>query len=116
MAKYNSIRNNTGLEVRIGKPTMDFVLPQLVIISGYNPSNPTWNDYVEQTEPEYRPHILLIKESIKANKLLGKTASKCANNIAFEFSDGTKIQFTWRAWADLMQSIIDLRQGYEIYM
>lgn len=83
---------------------------------GGDSSNPSWEEYVDGYKEEFRPHILLIKKCIEENGLLGETGEGMQNQgISFRFSDGQHWGFSWRAWGDLMQSIIDKREGYMAY-
>jgi hypothetical protein len=118
MAKYKPTTNDNGLEVKIIKSYVQskFDFDKMVIVSGYDPTNPTWEMYLEQFEPDQLPYILLIRETIINNKVLGKTASQYSYHTYFEFSDGVVWHFTNRAFSDLMQSIVNKREGYEIYL
>jgi len=86
-----------------------------VIISGGNPSNPDWDEYLSEYKKEWQPYILAIKECIEKDKLVGTTGSEMANDHYFLFSDGKSIAFTWRGWGDLMQAIVNKREGYMQY-
>ncbi len=55
-----------------------------------------------------------MKKTIQENGLLGYTGQD-AEQYTFKFSDGVVIGFTWRGWGDLMQAIVDKREGYIAY-
>jgi hypothetical protein len=62
-----------------------------------------------------QPHMLLIRKSIEENELIGETGQSFANIHSFKFSDGEILEFTQRAWGDLMQAIVGQREGYMRY-
>lgn len=87
------------------------------ILGGDN-SNPTWEEYMSYVKDEYKPHFELIKKAIEDNGWIGMTGEQQQDeNISFKFSDGVHFGFSWRAWGDLMQAIVNKREGYmEYYM
>lgn len=85
-------------------------------IMGGDDSNPSWEEYLEGFYEQFRPHLSLIKEAIEKNGWVGITGEEKQNqNIAFRFSDGTYFAFSWRAWGDLMQAIVNKNEGYMVY-
>lgn len=85
------------------------------IMGGMN-SNPTWEEYLDDYENEFHPHIELIKKAIIDNGWVGMTGEQKQNeNISFKFSDGNHWGYSWRAWGDLMQAIVGKREGYMKY-
>lgn len=82
---------------------------------GGDSSNPSWQDYVATFKEEYRPHIELLRKAIEENDLVGEKADHYANMTSFKFSDGQHWGFSWRAWGDLMQSIVNKNEGYMAY-
>jgi hypothetical protein len=109
--------NDNGLSMQIITSNLDVNqdnINHLPIMGGMS-DPPTWDEYLDSFIDKYQPHFLLIKESIEKNNLIGETASNYANYIAFSFSDGIYITFSWRAWGDLMQSIINKKEGYMKY-
>jgi hypothetical protein len=86
-----------------------------VLLMGGNPSNPSWDEYINGFTEEFKPRIIAIKEAIIKNGLLGIAASRACNDCYFEFYDGMRVAFTWRAWGDLMQAIVSKREGYGAY-
>lgn len=84
-------------------------------ISGGDSTNPSWEEYFDGWEKEFQPYIAAIKEVLIESNLVGISASDICNDIWFSFEDGNKVSFTWRAWGDLMQAIIDKREGYMKY-
>lgn len=104
----------SSLEVKI-VTSKDKSLEEIVISGGDN-NNPTWHDYLKGFKKKYRPHMLLIREAIRENGYIGITGEQMQEkNLAFEFSDGTLFSFTWRGWGDLMQAIVNKREGYMTY-
>jgi hypothetical protein len=85
------------------------------VIMGGDDTNPSWDDYLELWVDEFRQYLLLIKKSIEENGLVGETGESFANKYTFKFSDGKSFGFTWRAWGDLMQSIVNKNEGYMAY-
>ena len=87
------------------------------ILLGGNPNNPTWEEYLDQYVDDFRPNMLALKEHIETSGLLGMTGEEMQNQGegAYRFSDGREIAFTWRAWGDLMQAIVNKREGYMAY-
>jgi hypothetical protein len=86
------------------------------IISGGMQTNPKWDDYLDFYKQEYRPYIIQIRKYIEDNSLIGTTGEE-QNNWSFKFNDGRHLGFTWRAWGDLMQAIVNKNEGYmEYYM
>ena len=91
--------------------------PKIHTISGGDDSNPTWEEYLEGWEEDFRPHLTAIKECIETHNLIGCTGEAFCNKYHFQFDDEekTQIAFTWRAWGDLMQAIVGKREGYMAY-
>jgi hypothetical protein len=85
------------------------------IMLGGDRSNPGWNEYLQKYEEEYRPYIRGIRECARREGIVGTTGGQMANNHHFAFEDGTRISFSWRAWGDLMQAIVDENEGYMRY-
>jgi len=85
-------------------------------IMGGDNSNPTWDEYMEYVKDEYKEHFELIKKAIIDNGWIGMTGEGQQNeNISFKFSDGVHFGFSWRAWGDLMQAIVNKKEGYMTY-
>jgi hypothetical protein len=87
-------------------------------IMGGDKSNPTWDEYISRIHPKWHPHFKLIREAIldRANGLYQITGEQKQNmGISFMFSDGEHWSFSWRAWGDLMQAIMNQREGYMAY-
>ncbi|KKN13197.1 hypothetical protein LCGC14_1008950 [marine sediment metagenome] len=103
------VKNKTGLSVNI-VPYSD----NTEGIMGGDSSNPKWDEYIRQYKRKYKPYIRLIRKYIIENKLIGITGDQ-QNEWAFEFSDGANLGFSWRAWGDLMQAIVNKREGYMTY-
>lgn len=84
-------------------------------IMGGDDRNLSWEDYVNDFKDEYKPHIILIKEAIEKLNWIGEVAGDKANDTSFKFSDGQVWGFSWRAWGDLMQAIVNKNEGYMKY-
>lgn len=84
-------------------------------VFGGDDRNPTWEEYVDDYKEEFQPHMKLIRQSLEVNNRIGETASRCANSYNFSFSDGNVFRFSWRAWGDLMQAIVNKKEGYMAY-
>jgi hypothetical protein len=84
-------------------------------MGGINPP-PSWDEYLEQFIESARPKILAIRELLVEEGLVGRYANEMANDTIFYFpEDSFYIQFSWRAWGDLMQSVVNKREGYMRY-
>lgn len=89
----------------------DTVIP----IFGGDSSNPTWDEYLSGWFEDIQPKIKAMRQCIEDNDLIGVGANQICNDIYFKFEDGTIITFSWRAWGDLMQAIVNKREGYMTY-
>lgn len=86
------------------------------VISGGNSENLSWAEYLDLYKDEFRQYFVLIKEAIQQAGLIGETGEQMQNlGISFLFSNGQHWAFTWRGWGDLMQSIVDNKEGYMKY-
>lgn len=104
------------MELKVDLKGGDFEYPHKdhFIIIGGNSNNPNWGEYINNKKQEQKKYYELIKKYIEENNLIGKTGQWC-NDKYFEFSDGKIFGFTWRAWGDLMQAIVNKREGYMTY-
>ena len=114
MSYYKEVSNEAGLSVTIISSRELTAEDKPNSFLGGDSSNPTWDEYLEDYKDEYKPHILLIKKSIEENHMIGYTGQD-ADDVYFKFSDGHIWGFTWRAWGDLMQSIVNKKEGYMAY-
>lgn len=87
----------------------------VMIIIGGDDRDLSWTEYLDDYEDRYKPHVIALKKFIEENGLLGMTGAQICNYTTWKFSDGTKWGFTWRAWGDLMQAIVNKREGYMTY-
>ena len=85
------------------------------IIGGGLPNNPNWDEYLSDYTPEWHPHIIAIRNAIEKSSFMRATGEQFCNDHYFKLSDGSCWGFTWRAWGDLMQAIINKREGYMNY-
>ncbi len=82
------------------------------IISGGIEPPPSFKEYVNDYQKNFKVYILAIKKVVEKANLLDTPANKITNDIWFELSDGHAVVFTWRGWGDLIQSIRNKREGY----
>lgn len=108
-----TFKNDQGLVLTIQNPCCkdDHCIP----IIGGNSANPSWEQYLSSFKEEFRPHILLVRKAIEESRWVGETGESMANRYCFHFSDGVMFGFSWRAWGDLMQAIVDKNEGYIKY-
>ena len=114
MKNYKEVSNEAGLSVTIISSRELTAEDKPHSFFGGDSSNPTWEEYLEDYKDEYKPHVLLIKKSIEENEMIGYKGED-ADDLYFKFSDGHIWGFTWRAWGDLMQSIVNKKEGYMAY-
>lgn len=76
---------------------------------------PSWDEYVAAWGIELQPYINGVRECIERDGLVGSTAKNMADDSAFVFEDGARITFSWRGWGDLMQAVVNKREGYMAY-
>lgn len=107
------IKNKQGLELTIATNYPDNC--SYCPIMGGDDGNPTWAEYLKGFQKKYRPHIELVKKGIKKMGWVGCTGQEIANEYCFIFNDNNAIGFSWRAWGDLMQAIVNKKEGYMIY-
>jgi len=113
--KYKEVTNEKGLILNIiHSREIDVENDRPHSFLGGDSNNPTWEEYLEDYADDYKGHILLIRKSIEDNAMIGYTG-KDADDLVFRFSDGEAWGFTWRAWGDLMQSIVNKKEGYMAY-
>ena len=85
------------------------------VLLGGDSTNPTWEEYLKNFKEEFQPRIKGVKECIEGNGLVGALAGNICNDHYFSFEDGQTLSFTWRAWGDLMQAIVNKQEGYMRY-
>jgi hypothetical protein len=85
------------------------------VISGGDSRNPSWATYILDYDPLFRPQLELLKEAVINWGWVGKTGEEICNDYVFVFSTGERIGFTWRAWGDFMQAVVDKQEGYMMY-
>jgi hypothetical protein len=105
------ISNQAGLSLTVTTRTDAEVMG----IMGGDNSNPSWEEYMSFVMEEYKPHFELLKKAIQELGWVGKTGEDISNYYAFVFSDGKGFSFSWRAWGDLMQAIVNKKEGYMRY-
>jgi hypothetical protein len=107
----NTFTNESGLTLTVSDEQTSDRVP----IMGGDNRNPTWDEYLADYKEEFRPHILLIRQAITEMGWVGETGENKANDTYFNFSDGECFSFSWRAWGDLMQAIVNKQEGYMTY-
>lgn len=112
MANFH-IQNEEGLALTILNPSCNDKDCKTTL--GGDNTNPSWEQYLNDYKEEYRPHISLLKKAVEELKWVGETGERIANYYCFHFSDGVKMAFTWRAWGDFMQAMVDKKEGYMKY-
>lgn len=85
---------------------------------GIDPA-PSWDEYLESWVEEFRPVILAMRKAVEESPWMRATADAFCNGHYFALSEPvmgvTNFAFTWRAWGDFMQAIVDKREGYLAY-
>ena len=83
---------------------------------GGDRDNPTWKEYLDSFRLKYRAYIRGIRKALEDGGMVGGLAGQWCNDTWFKSADGKfGVTFTWRAWGDLMQAIVDKREGYMCY-
>ncbi len=98
--KYKKVSNETGLELEIVYGGINYPIIDI------DSNNLTWEEYLNNYEEEYKPHVILIRKSIEENGLIGKTG-EFAEDLVFKFNDGNSWLFTLMSWDNLMKAIIN---------
>jgi hypothetical protein len=75
----------------------------------------TWEEYLSDFTDEYKPHVIALKEYIEKEEGLMYSTGQDADDWYFVFSDGEVWCYSWRAWGDLMQAIVNKKEGYMKY-
>lgn len=116
MKNYKKVEIN-GLICKIAKEEPVYgEHPKYSIISGGMSDTPKdYEDYLESFTEKTIPYLNLVKLFIEENDLIGVCADEFADDNTFEFSDGVFISFTWRAWGDLMATIVGKGESYMQY-
>ncbi len=76
---------------------------------------PNWVEYLADFEADYRPTIEAARRWLEAREGAIPMAGDWCNDNYLRFSDGTTLTFTWRAWGDFAQAVVDKREGYMAY-
>lgn len=86
------------------------------VFMGGDSRNLSWEEYVDEFRDEFKPHIRLLKDALDKAGHIGLIGEEQQNlGITFKFSDGQHWSYTWRGWGDLMQAVVDKREGYMAY-
>lgn len=104
-------------ELRHGGGCADTSNPRHVIeLGGRSPAPASWDDYLVEYVEEFRPVLMAIKECCEREGIVGTTGDAMANDHYFAVEPGGwEVSFSWRAWGDLMQSIVGKGEGYMAY-
>lgn len=84
-------------------------------VSSRYQGKPSWDEYVAAHESEIQPYIRGVRDCIERDGLVGSAAKNMADDSAFVFEDGVRVTFSWRGWGDLMQAVVNKREGYLAY-
>ncbi len=114
MNDFKVVSNESGLSLMIVRNYEPLQTDNYFPILGGDNRNQSWQEYFDEIKEELKPHVLLLKQSIEENHLIGCTGQD-VDDLYFKYSDGVVFSFSWRAWGDLMQSIVDKREGYMAY-
>lgn len=103
-------------EIKLSMEILYHSKEKCLVMSGGDPNSPSWEEYVNEYREEYRTHFYLIKEALEKAGHIGETGEGMQRlGITFKFSDGEHWSFSWRGWGDLMQAIVNKREGYMKY-
>ena len=76
---------------------------------------PSWDKYVEIQGPTARPLLDSARAWLSSREGKIPNAFDWAADHYLEFSDGRTLSFTFRAWGDFAQAVVDQREGYLSY-
>lgn len=114
MKEFKVVDNGEGLSLTIVRDMDIEEAEDGQVFLGGDTSNPTWEEYLSKFEEGFIPRALLLRKSIEENGLVGCTGQD-ADDLWFKFSDGEIWGFSWRGWGDLMQAIVNKKEGYMAY-
>ena len=84
-------------------------------LGGISPA-PSRDEYLRTLGPDEREVFLAIERGVKRQGLIGMTGDTQDTSGGFwRLSDGRVASFSWRGWGDIMQAIVDKREGYIRY-
>lgn len=95
--------------------TENYSDPEWVVLSGGDPENPNWHEFVEGHERVLRLRLEAARRWLMARADGIPLAEDWCDGHYLEFSDGRKIAFTWRGWGNFAQAAVDKREGYRTY-
>ena len=84
-------------------------------VIGGDPSNPTWREYIGEINDEWRPVFVAIAQCVRKGPAWKGTADRWCNDYYFKTNTGYTVSFSWRAWGDFMQALVNKREGYMTY-
>jgi len=76
---------------------------------------PSWDEYLDSFNDIGKEVVTAVRACIEENNMVGAKAGDVCNDTWFEMDNGKSVTFTWRGWGDLMQAIVDKREGYMAY-
>jgi len=86
------------------------------VIESTECTHSSWNEYILfSSRDKIQSHLNLIRRAVIELNWVGKRGSEIANDWYFTFSDGTKIVFTWRGWAEMMTALVEKGEPYMEY-
>lgn len=87
--------------------------PYETLMGGDN-TNPTWVEYIADKDTNLRKYLEVLKHFVETNDMVGMCGDEQDDNV-YLFSDDFALGFTWRAWGDFMQAVVNKQEGYMTY-
>ena len=109
----NSTHKTTahGLTIEvINQPT---TTPTWIITGGF-PKPQSWSEYLGKFSKKEQKILQTIRKAIEEMGWVGTKANQKADITAFRINNDL-IQFTHKAWGDLMAAIVNKQEHYTIY-
>ncbi|MFQ5534600.1 MAG: hypothetical protein ACE5EM_07255 [Sphingomonadales bacterium] len=95
--------------------TEDLQSGDWIVLSGGDPTNPTWAEYIAGSERSIAAYLEVARGWLE-NRAAGiPMAEEWCDDHYLVFSDGKKLAFTWRGWGDFAQAVVGKREGYKAY-
>jgi hypothetical protein len=82
---------------------------------GGDPSNPTWDEYLDEFNEGAQAVILAVREAVERDGLDVYGEDFDYHDGYFALSDGRCFSCSMRAWGDLRQAMVGKREGYMRY-
>lgn len=107
--------SNKPITCEICSDKIDISAESHIDIMGGDNRNLSWLEYLSEVQEKYKPHFIAAKKTVEKSEFYKATAEIFSNKYYLKFSDGVTMGFSWRAWGDFMQAIVDKREGYMKY-